>query len=80
MPASTVQPTLFDLDQNDRLIAAPYTEADRVADRELCKDYLHQWSSSFKKSGAQPTIGLAEFEAAGLRLEQHAGRTLPLAA
>lgn len=57
------QPALFDMD-------VVYSEADRQADRELCQNYLRQWSSGFKKPGAQPSISREDFEAAGQRLGQ----------
>ncbi|MBP1325060.1 hypothetical protein JOF28_000292 [Leucobacter exalbidus] len=56
-----VQLSLFDLD-------VAYTEADRIADRQLCRGYLNQWASSFKSEPAVTEICTADFKAAAARL------------
>ena len=58
-----VQPVLFDL-------APAYTEADRRADRQLCRIYLKQWAGSFKRHDADPEISVDDFNAAAARLAQ----------
>lgn len=52
-----VQPTLFNL-------APAYTDADRRADRQLCRSYLKQWSRSFKRRGMATEISVDDFNAA----------------
>lgn len=58
-----VQPTLFDF-------APAYTDADRRADRQLCRKYLKQWAGSFKRRGMATEISVDGFNAAAARLAQ----------
>lgn len=58
-----VQPTLFNL-------APAYTDADRRADRQLCRNYLKQWAGSFKHRGLVSVISVEDFNAAAARLAQ----------
>lgn len=58
-----VQPTLFNL-------APAYTDADRRADRQLCRNYLKQWAGSFKRHGMAAEVSVDDFNAAAARLAQ----------
>lgn len=62
---SVSAPTLFSI----------YTEADRVMDRAICRNYLCGWAGTFgAESTALPhkVITRADFEAAAARLAQPA--------
>lgn len=68
----TMTPALFDLDVET---PAVYTDADRKADRALCKSYLGTWADSYGRHGAakrDQTITFEEFEAAAARLSSAA--------
>lgn len=58
-----VQPVLFDF-------ATAYTDADRRADRLLCRSYLKQWAGSFKRHSMAAEISVDDFNAAAARLAQ----------
>lgn len=56
-----VQPALLDF-------ATAYTDADRRADRLLCRSYLKQWAGSFKRHSMAAEISVEDFNAAAARL------------
>lgn len=59
------QPELF-------VLAETYTEADREADRALCRSYFQAWTSTLGRldglAAGHPAITFAQFEDAAERL------------
>lgn len=69
-PEQDMLPLDFGLDAWS--LAPVYDDDARQADRELCLDYLKQWSGSFRREDAATTISRADFEAAAERLAVNA--------
>lgn len=62
----------LDFGRDIQILVPVYDVNARLADRQLCREYLKQWAGSFTREGAATAISETDFKAAAVRLASKA--------